>query len=317
MTNRRWSGALRLLFVVVVALTTAIVAGPTEVAGAEGGVGAFIVGGDPIAAGQYPSLAAILIDAPGVPARQRLVCSGTVVHPRWIMTAGHCSDLLLFGEPVLAQVGSRDLGAGTAQTLKVNRAVVHQRYWNRGVSYDIALFHTMAPINAPVARLAGAADAALASGGRTATAVGWGFTKQLGILQPPPPKAKPPRRANHVTMPIVGDAACAATYKDFYPGYFVAGSDVCAGAEGRNVCYGDSGGPLYATDAKGQLVQIGVTSRGAGCATKLFPAIFTEVRRIQGWVNKWTTTKCTNRVDLGFPPIPGEPPLPPSRVFVC
>ena len=165
------------------------------------------------------------------------------------------------------------------------------------------------------------ADDALAAGGKTVTAVGWGLTRQLGIVEPPAWRAKPPRRANGVDIPVVDDTTCASTYADFLPGYFVAASDMCAGTAGKNVCYGDSGGPLYAKDPAGQLVQVGITSRGAGCATKLFPAIFTEVRKVHAWVAKWTTTKCENKFE--FPSLPDDPdfpdfpPLPSGVLYIC
>lgn len=283
------------------------------------GVGGFIVGGDPVAVGQFPSLAAIMLDEPDLPARFRLSCSGTVVTPRWILTAGHCSIGVLFGDPIVVQTGSRDLGAQNAQTqtVKINRAVVHRTYFSRGVAYDVALLHTQSHINAPVSRLATPADAALAAGGRSATAAGWGLTKQLGIQEPPRWSALPPRRARSVEIPLIDDTACDATYEDFLPGYFVGASDVCAGTDGKNVCYGDSGGPLYAKDPQGALVQIGITSRGAGCANKLFPAIFTEVSRVQAWIQRYTTHQCTNKVEFPTDPEFPDDDFATGPLYVC
>ena len=148
--------------------------------------------------------------------------------------------------------------------------------------------------------------------------MGWGLTKQLGIAQQPSFRALPPRRARAVDIPIVDDATCASTFADFAPGYFVPRERPVRGTQGHDVCYGDSGGPLYAKDPRGVLVQIGVTSRGAGCATKLFPSIFTDIRRVQLWVHKYSTEKCTNQIDFQpDPDFPG-PPLPPGApLFVC
>ena len=87
--------------------------GPVSVPAAQpaSGITGFIVGGDAVAPGEFPALAAIMVDQPQVPARERLLCTGTVVAPRWILTAGHCSIEVLFGEPLVVQVGARDLGA--------------------------------------------------------------------------------------------------------------------------------------------------------------------------------------------------------------
>lgn len=328
--TRRARG-IRWAVAVVLALSTIGVAAPAASAtsapapvpvpapSSEPGIGAYVVGGEPIAAGQFPALAAIMVDEPDIPARLRLLCTGTVVSPRWILSAGHCSTEVLYNLPLVVQVGSRDLGGANAQTIAINRATVHRTYFKRGVGYDVALFHTASTINAPATRLATEADAALETGGRSAVAAGWGLTKKLGIEEYPGFNARPPRRARSVQVPIVGDAQCGATFEDFAPGYFIAASDLCAGDEGRDVCYGDSGGPLYATDPHGAAVQIGITSRGAGCATKLFPGIFTAVRKLEPWIHRWSTHACPNKVEIpDFPDEPGFPEDQPNGpLYVC
>jgi secreted trypsin-like serine protease len=138
------------------------------------------------------------------------------------------------------------------------------------------------------------------------------MTKRLGVQEPPGPDATIPIRARAVRIPIVGDASCATTFADFQPGYFVPISDLCAGTAGHNVCFGDSGGPLYAQD-RGALVQIGITSRGAGCATRLFPSIFTDVRRLAPWILRNMANACTTQVPGGAS-IPGQPAAP---LFAC
>jgi trypsin len=318
----RHARIVRTILVITLALASAGLgaagAGATSAADPAGsGVTGYVVGGSPVGVGQYPTLAAVMLADESLPARFRLSCTGTVVAPRWVLTAGHCSIGVMFGEEFVVQVGSRDLGAAGSQTLKVNRAVVNKTYFNRGVSYDVALFHTMAPITAPVQRLATNNDSALIAAGLPATAVGWGLTKQLGIAESPSFRALPPRRARAVEIPIVDDAACAATFADFAPGYFVPAGDTCAGAEGRDVCYGDSGGPLFAKDPQGALVQIGVTSRGAGCATKLFPGIFTDVRKVQAWIHRWSTQTCTNKVTFPTDPEFPDEPFPQGPLYVC
>jgi secreted trypsin-like serine protease len=201
------------------------------------------------------------------------------------------------------------LGDPKAITARINRAIVHKAFWKNGTGYDVALMHTATNVDVPLQRLAVAADLPLSAEGRNATIVGWGLTKRLGIEQFPDENSHPPVRARAVEVPIVGDTACKEIYRDLMPRYFVPGSDICAGTEGRDACYGDSGGPLYAKDPQGALVQIGLTSRGAGCATKLFPGIFTDVRRVHAWINRYTHRPCPNRItfeeDPGFPPPPG------------
>jgi secreted trypsin-like serine protease len=271
-----------------------------------------VVGGRPVANFEFPSLAAIMVNIPDVPARDRLVCTGTVITRRWILTAGHCSQALLFGPSVQVQIGNPSLGAAGAITVRVNRGIVHRAWYKRGVGYDVALFHLQEDVNVPFSRLAVAADLPLLAEGAVGTIVGWGLTQRLGIQEPPDINARIPVRARVADVPIVGDDACAEVFRDVAPHYFVPASDLCAGSEGHNVCYGDSGGPIYAMDPQGQLVQIGITSRGAGCATKHFPSIFTDVRRLHGWIHRYTTHPCPTRVEF-----PEDPEFPTGPLYVC
>jgi secreted trypsin-like serine protease len=73
-------------------------------------------------------------------------------------------------------------------------------------------------------------------------------------------------------VPLVSDASCEGDYK----GAFFPAVMVCAGEKGMGVCHGDSGGPMWATTSAGRR-QIGITSRGIGCATAHNPGVFTEV----------------------------------------
>lgn len=315
--SHRRSRVVGPLLVVVFAISAIGVAGSSATAATAAAepppdLSASVVGGHPVGTFEFPSLAAIMVDIPDVPARDRLVCTGTVITPRWILTAGHCSQVLLFGPPVQVQVGHPSLGAAAAITVRVNRGIVHRVFFNHGTGYDIALLHLQQDVTVPLSRLAVAADLPLLAEGNPATIVGWGLTQRLGVLQPPDFNARTPVRARAAEVPLVGDATCADVFRDIGPHYFVPASDLCAGSEGHNVCYGDSGGPIYAKDPQGQLVQIGITSRGAGCATKHFPSIFTDVRRLQGWIHRYTTQPCPTRVEF-----PGDPQAPTGSLFVC
>ena len=253
----------------------------------------------------------------------RLLCTGTVVTP----ALGHDRRPLLRRGAVRREARGPDRPAATsgapkAQTLKVNRAVVHKTYFNTGIGYDVALFHTMGPITAPVSTARGTvADDALAAGGQTATAVGWGLTQQLGIVEPPAWRAKPPpARRTASTSRSSTTTTCASTYADFLPGYFVAVSDMCAGTAGKNVCTATAAGRSTPRTRRAQLVQIGITSRGAGCATKLFPAIFTEVRspRLGREVDDHQVREQV-RVPVASrrPDFPDFPPLPSGVLYIC
>ena len=58
---------------------------------------------------------------------------------------------------------------------------------------------------------------------------------------------------------------------------------------GVDTCHGDSGGPLWRNiekDGEVRATQIGVVSRGKGCAGFNDPAIFGRVKIIYKWIKK-------------------------------
>jgi secreted trypsin-like serine protease len=305
--NGKWFARVLAVTSVMVAAVGASGAGVASAS--DAGVSAAVVGGRAVAPGEFPTLAAILLDDPSIPARDRFMCSGTVLARRWVLSAGHCGIAPAFGERIVAQVGSSDVGDPAATNVRINRVVIHRAFAKRATGSDVALFHLEHAVAGPRVRLAGAADLPLAAAGRDAVLVGWGLTTKLAIMDPPPWDAQIPVRARAATVPIVDDEVCASAYRDFARHYFVSRSDLCAGAEGRSACYGDSGGPLFARDPRGALVEIGITSRGAGCAPRLFPAIFTDVRRVHGWIRRWTTRPCTTPFDFGIPGLPALGPV--------
>lgn len=62
---------------------------------------------------------------------------------------------------------------------------------------------------------------------------------------------------------------------------------VCAGGDdGKDSCFGDSGGPLMYYDRKYSVwVASGITSWGLGkCGTNGFPGVYTSVARYVPWI---------------------------------
>jgi secreted trypsin-like serine protease len=229
--------------------------------------------------------------------RDRLVCSGRLVAPDVVLSAGHCTEIFLFGLALQAQTGSRNLGGLNAKVTRVKSAVLNKKWWFGSQSFDVALFKLEKTVGTAKSTLARSTDTPLTKAGNQVQLAGWGLMTKLAVFEEPPFDARPPRRAQVVTAPIVSDAACVTAYEDLDPTIVVPATDICAGAEGKDVCYGDSGGPMFATDPKRGSVQIGVTSRGGGCATKSFPGIWTDVTKLRGWIDRNINAPCTRQLD--------------------
>jgi secreted trypsin-like serine protease len=294
-----------ILAVVVMVIASTLLAAP-----ANATIGPRVVGGKPVKVGEIPELAALLFRIPGEPAQNRLFCSGTLLDSTHVLTAGHCGDAITFvdGQFVLgvqAQVGSRDLGDPKAQTVGVKSVTVNKSFWNGNISQDVSIFTLRKPVLWNAARLARGSDRKLTKAGSKVTIAGWGLREKIGVFEFP--TGETPIRAHAVNTSVVDDRVCKKMYDDnILKGFVVPPTDICAGELGKDACYGDSGGPLLATDGEGNRIEVGVVSRGAGCATE-FPGVFTDVAAMRDWIDKNLATPCNVLAMPGFS----------DNLFVC
>jgi hypothetical protein len=114
----------------------------------------------------------------------------------------------------------------------------------------------------------------------TATVSGWGYTEELrGEQQPTPKEAEKGLLPNLrlAQLPLITPHACAQDYE--LEEEETLGPDfLCAGEQGKDSCYGDSGGPLF-TGAPGSPSDqlIGTVDVGHGCGQNGFPGVYQSV----------------------------------------
>jgi secreted trypsin-like serine protease len=64
---------------------------------------------------------------------------------------------------------------------------------------------------------------------------------------------------------------------------------LCAGAEGKDACSRDSGGPLVALQSPPRL--IGIVIAGYKCGEAGFPGIYTRVTKYLDWIEQHSGVK--------------------------
>jgi secreted trypsin-like serine protease len=242
-----------------------------------------VIGGHNAKIAEYPSLAFI----EGVQATAGYACTGTVVAPRVILTAGHCVEDIESSsivEPGLIAVAT---GVSNLQKIqrtqisKVERVLAYPDFDPTELHGDAGLLILTAPVTAPPMALATGADAALYAPGAQLTVAGWGIDNRS--------TGHAPNQLQAATVPIAEASQCKEGTKRFYP-FFDPGRQVCALDSPQfhiTTCHGDSGGPAIAIRPDGTQVELGVTSLGDASCNPASPAVFTRVDQISSWVQSW------------------------------
>jgi secreted trypsin-like serine protease len=274
MKARRRSGNLVAALVCACALA-ALAAAPAAPASPH--ARASIVGGKHADPAEWPYAVAIF-------RKGHLHCSGSVIGPTKILTAGHCVDgfNLANFQVITGRPNLRNQSVG--QVIGVSSGRVHPDFEQTGL-HDVAVLNLAQPTSAPPIALATSDQSAAATlPGSPLRIAGYGATNPFGVHLSPFLK--------QTTELARTDRRCLKAYtRDLY----APDSMICAlGAKrkkpGRfkihtSACSGDSGGPLVADTPTGP-VEVGTVSfGGALCGLPATPTVYSKVASSLDFIN--------------------------------
>lgn len=247
-------------------------------------IGKFVYGGQEVSREEAPWQ--VVVYLANETRTSGLLCGGTLIAPRWILTAAHCFfnpyTGVQYPDYSIGVAAGSTLLRGTMSRLDIDGPPVFPSGYGFGTwDNDIALLKLRSPVRAQFIALASPADEQ-----SQATPVyrvtGWGKTETANVSNV----------LLYADVPLVPKDACAAVSD-----YRARLTDrlMCAGSVGKDTCKGDSGGPLYQRLGQGAAIQFGVTVAGEGCG--IHPGVYSRVSLHRDWIEKTLAT--TNEKPVG------------------
>ncbi|RZF41610.1 hypothetical protein LSTR_LSTR000324 [Laodelphax striatellus] len=262
-------------------------------------VGIFVVGGKEAKPKELPFMAHIGYGEDGGDIAWQ--CGGSLVSPRYVLSAAHCTDASNLGRASWVRLGELDISSDNddaqPEILKIVLIHDHPRYRPPQVYNDIALYRLerdvefneyIRPICLHSIDESRPQDTVLAAG--------WG---RLGFVE------KLSNKLMKVELNVMDPFKCSNTGGiTEMPQGVDRDAMICAGSDmdDKDTCLGDSGGPLF-SQPKSKFchlrTQFGVTSFGYQCGLAEYPGVYTRVLYHLRWIESivWPLNK-TNSVAI-------------------
>ncbi|XP_022090151.1 trypsin-2-like [Acanthaster planci] len=213
-------------------------------------------------------------------------CGGTLVHKRWVVSAGHCKS----GRYVFVGLGLHDKYNHSAAGQQIIKGKWHRHRGYSGGTLDNDISLIELSKDADIGN--GKIEAIDITNKRPAKGTnllvsGWGTTSSGGS-------------SSRVLMEVMVNATSMLACRKAYGSPSITDNMFCAAASGKDFCQGDEGGPIVSgygdgTHDPGTTLE-GIVSWGYGCAHAKYPGVFTTVGNYCDWIAETSgdAVKCSS-----------------------
>lgn len=195
--------------------------------------------------------------------------------PRIILTAAHCLVFTNF-VPTEVSVFFNSSAARCGPMALVQQAIIHPNFTNVNTGNDVALLalseplrfdQFVRPICLPEKRRSLAA--------RPVLAAGWGYTN---------PNGNSSQDLLYVVLKVLPDWQCRFELNQTGAANISGSNLLCTHTPSKDICLGDSGGPLTIWDRGGFSTQVGLVSFTFACGSSGRPSGFTRLTGYLSWI---------------------------------
>ncbi|KAL7468963.1 hypothetical protein ACHAXS_009199 [Conticribra weissflogii] len=235
-----------------------------------------VIGGDTVSIDAYPYAVSLQDDVGHF-------CGGSLIARDVILTAAHCQRKGNY-EVV---IGRHDLYGTDGDEVYVKKEIPHPKYNWKDSSNDFMLIILGRPtnaVNAGILKLN--TKKSIPYSDDKVVVMGWGDTVASDFIL----SLSSVLRA--VELSTISNSDCRQS-KGLHGGFYdsfegsVKKNMLCAKDLNQDACQGDSGGPLVirGQDPSGSDdIQVGVVSWGIGCASQVFPGVYSRISSAYKWI---------------------------------